>query len=232
MFDYSVFDKQDILEKVFYPRRDYSACPPNAFDLSVPVDDEVVVFVRLHIQGTNLPTILLFHGNGEVIHDYDDIAQKYNERGINLAVADYRGYGNSDGAPSFCHVCEDAQAILKAIRTESVSRNLSGDLYIMGRSLGSISALELAAHDSEGIHGVIIESGFSDIAKVMKYWGLSLSEVPSQLLERFNRSCTERVAAIAVPVLILHGDQDQVVLYKEAKDLYDNLGVRSESPRE
>ena len=52
--------------------------------------------------GEERPTILFFYGNGETAADYDNIAPIYNQVGLNFFVADYRGYGQSGGSPSFC----------------------------------------------------------------------------------------------------------------------------------
>ena len=46
------------------------------------------------------PSILFFHGNGEIVADYDDLGPLYNRMGINFLAADYRGYGRSTGRPT------------------------------------------------------------------------------------------------------------------------------------
>jgi pimeloyl-ACP methyl ester carboxylesterase len=62
------------------------------------------------------PTVLLFHGNGETVADYDLAAPPYARHGMNLAVVDYRGYGRSDGEPSLRAILEDAPSALSALR--------------------------------------------------------------------------------------------------------------------
>ena len=37
MIDYSPLDQSSILRFIFYPRKDFTPCPGNGFDLSVPV---------------------------------------------------------------------------------------------------------------------------------------------------------------------------------------------------
>ena len=141
MPDYSVLDIPPLLNIMFHPRKGYSPCPKNAFDLVVPVGDGVEIGARFHIKGEGRPSVLFFHGNGEVIYDYDDIAPLYNDMGLNLILADYRGYGTSGGAPSFTNACQDAKSILFSVKKELTKRSFSSGLWIMGRSLGSLSAL-------------------------------------------------------------------------------------------
>jgi pimeloyl-ACP methyl ester carboxylesterase len=122
------------------------------------------------------PWILFFHGNGEVVSDYDDIAPFYGRLGLNLTVADYRGYGASSGEPTFTNLVEDAHLIFSAVRKELSSKGFSENLWIMGRSLGSISALELGYHYGDQIQGLVIESGFASVTGLIRHLGLPPGE--------------------------------------------------------
>jgi len=93
----------------------------------------------------------------------------------------------------------------------------------MGRSLGSISALELAYHYQEEMKGLIIESGFPSVVRIMTHFGM-----PSQGmgLEKIDQECLERIKKIFLPTLIIHGEQDSLVPFKNAKDIYQHLGTQ------
>ena len=99
-----------------------------------------------------LPTLLLFHGNGEVVADYDDQAALFAAAGANLAVMDYPGYGNERGTPTLRAIITDALAVYER----------SAAQFVMGRSLGSACAAELYARVAP--RGFILESGFVDLA--------------------------------------------------------------------
>jgi len=222
MPDYSVIDQPPVLNLIFYPRKDFTSCPENAFDLNIPVDKGVSVSTRFYAGGINQPWILYFHGNGEVASDYDDIAPVYNELGINLVVADYRGYGASGGTPTFTNVCKDAKRVFTAVIEELSKRGFQQDLWIMGRSLGSISALELAYHYQDQIKGMIIESGFANVVRVMKH----LDHFPREVnLPQFDQECLDLVKNISLPALVIHGQDDIIVPVGEAIDLFEHLGT-------
>lgn len=222
MPDYSVIDLPPVLNLMFYPRQDFSPCPENAFDLAVPVDNDVSISIRFYPCGIDQPWILYFHGNGEVVSDYDDISPVYNDLGINLVVADYRGYGASGGTPSFTNACNDAKRVFTAVKKELDHRGFQQQIWIMGRSLGSLSALELAVQCPEQINGVIIESGFANVVRVMKHNDHFPKEVT---LSQFDQECLDMLKNIYLPVLILHGEEDYIVPFKEALDIYENLGT-------
>ena len=92
----------------------------------------------------------------------------------------------------------------------------------MGRSLGSISAIELAYRSKHDFRGLIIESGFVSILPVMKHLGLSL-QMDAEV-ERVLEEALAMVREIKLPALIIHGEDDTLVPLEEAKRFYDNLG--------
>jgi len=222
MIDYSSLDRSSAPRYIFYPRRDFTLCPGKAFDLSVPVGDQATILCRFYMGHYEWPWILFFHGNGEVASDYDEISPLYHQKKINLVVADYRGYGASSGTPTLTHLIQDCHAILEKVKAELLDRNLQGDLWVMGRSLGSISALELAHKHQERIKGLIIESGFPSVVRIITHLGIPAEGVD---LERIDHECLKMIEEISVPSLIIHGEEDTLVPVRNARDLYEHLGT-------
>ena len=223
MIDYSSLDQPFLLQFIFYPRKDFTPCPRNGFDLSVWVGNGASISCRFYMGHHEWPWILFFHGNGEVVSDYDEISPLYHQKKINLVVADYRGYGASTGVPTLTDLAQDAHTVFKEVREELSRRNLRKDLWVMGRSLGSISALELAYHHQEEIKGLIIESGFPSVVRIMFHLGIPTQGMG---LEKIDQGCLERIKKIFLPTLIIHGEQDSLVPLENAKDIYQHLGAR------
>jgi pimeloyl-ACP methyl ester carboxylesterase len=90
----------------------------------------------------------------------------------------------------------------------------------MGRSLGSISALELASRYADRLKGFIIESGFISVAGLIGHLGLPSPEDLSPL-EKYYRDLCEN---IGLPALIIHGEHDRLVPVRQGKDLFEMLG--------
>jgi len=219
---YAAIDNSLLLVYLFYPRHQHSRPPAGAFDLSVPVEKDVSIICRAYPGSAGSPWLLYFHGNGEVVSDYDGIARLYNDKGLNLLVADYRGYGASGGKPTFSAMVSDAKTIFDFVFN---NQELSGgegkvDWYIMGRSLGSISALELAYHFPEKIKGLIVESGFISVARLISHLGLPSPGDLSSLEEEYR----QLTAKIELPALIMHGENDRLVPLKQGRELYEALG--------
>jgi uncharacterized protein len=218
--DYTLIDRSSLLNYLFYPRRDFRKPPPGAFDLDVPVDPDVSISCRAFPGQPEDPWILFFHGNGEVAGDYDGIAPYYNRQGLSLLVADYRGYGASGGTPTFSALIRDARAILKAFLAELPARGFIPNLWVMGRSLGSISALELAYRYPKDLRGVIFESGFVSVVELVNHLGLPS---PGDL-SALERECRETARGISIPALVLHGEEDSLVPLSQGRALFEDLG--------
>ena len=222
--DYTALDKPELIRFVFYPRQWHTNLPKNATDYVVPVGSDVSITCRFYVKDAELPTILYFHGNGEVVADHDSLAPLYNERGINLFVADYRGYGASTGSPNFSSMVEDAHPIFDAFLGVLSDGGFTGRVFVMGRSLGSVSAIELASTYPNQISGLIIESGLASTDRLMTRLGFSRESLGIQDPGFPNLT---KIRTITMPTLIIHGERDSLIPFEEGRDLYDNAGAQS-----
>ena len=221
--DYSSLDQPHILMFVFYPRRDWSPPPPGTTDHSVPVAEDVSISCRFYPTSQSAPSILYFHGNGEVVSDYDQIATLYNEIGANFFVADYRGYGQSGGTPSFTNTVNDAHVIFEYFRNTLKDSGYNGPLFIMGRSLGCLSATELAASYPQDWKGLIIESGFASAGRLVGFLMPVFQSAPIEDLEKAN---LETIGSITIPALIIHGEYDEIIPHEQAEVFYETVGSK------
>ena len=164
--DLSFLDRPEILEVVFplvyspfYSLADLQFSQPDVPTYSIEVEEGVEINSGFWVSGKEYPSILYFHGNGETVAGHDWIAPFYNRKGINLFVAEYRGYGSSNGKPTIANMLGDAHTIFKGFTEIIRKEGFKQSLFLMGRSLGSMPAIELAFNYQDEIRGLIIESG-------------------------------------------------------------------------
>jgi len=219
--DFTPLDRPEILQFVFYPRNDWTPTPPGASDFQITVAPEVDISVRRYGAFPEFKDILYFHGNGEVACDYDYYAQEYIEIGANLLVADYRGYGRSGGIPTLSSTVGDSLKIFDSLYKGTLSYGPKP--IIMGRSLGSMSALTIASQRPDDLSGLIIESGFPAITRVLRHLGLSYTYSVSSGLEK---SCLDIVSSILSPTLVIHGSDDELIPFSEGQLLYQTLSSK------
>ncbi|MBN2462514.1 MAG: alpha/beta hydrolase [Dehalococcoidia bacterium] len=219
-------DKPEILQFIFYPRKDFfeTSAAANAITGAIPVDEAVSISYCFYFSDKKHPNMLFFHGNGEVASDYESIGSVYNQIGVNLFVADYRGYGRSGGKPTLSNMIKDAHPVFEGFKRVLEENKFSGKLFLMGRSLGSASAIELASHYQSQLSGLIIESGFANVFNLFGYLGFPLEalgiavpEMPSNL---------GLIGKISLPTLVMHGEYDQIVPVEEGKALYETIGAK------
>ena len=224
--DLSFLDRPEILGVIFYPRKSIyvKRSRPDAKNYFVEVENGVRIGCRFYLRGPDCASMLYFHGNGEIVDDYDWCAHLFNDIGINLFVADYRGYGFSNGEPTITNMVTDSPKIFKRFKEIVTESNFDDTLFVMGRSLGSIPAIEVVFHYQEDVKGLIIESG-SATNFLYFFEGLIPRNHPiwddkNKLLNR------AKVRSISKPTLIIHAEYDSLVPLEEGEELYNSSSAK------
>lgn len=225
-FGYARLDQPGVIRLLFHPRKEVdSKPPPGAIDYDIIVEEDVRIGSRFHMAGAGDPNILFFHGNGEIVGDYDSIGPMYNENGLNLLAVDYRGYGRSGGKPTVTSMMRDAHVIFKEVKHWLQDAEHTGPLLIMGRSLGSACALELAASYETDMSGLIIESGFAHTVPLLNCLGIDTQALGITEADGFKN--LEKITQFAKPTLIIHAQYDQFIPVTSAEALQSHCAARS-----
>lgn len=155
-------------------------------------------------------TILYSHGNAEDLFDLRYHLEQFRERGYGIIAYDYQGYGASGGKVGEGGCEEDI---------ERVYAHLTGKLgiaperiVIYGRSVGGGPSCYLASRRRAA--ALVLESPFTSAYRVMLPFTL-----PG---DRFRN--LELMSGIDMPVLIIHGDNDQVINVSHGRRLYAAAG--------
>ena len=226
MPDYSKLDRPYVLTHIFNLRHhDRTPLPKNSVDFDCTVEENVVLGCRLYAASEDAPTIIYFHGNAETVGDYDQIAAKYTQFGMNLLMTTYRGYGWSTGSPTVTTMLSDAHIIFEKALLWLKEKGYTGKICVMGRSLGSAAAIDLTVSQQSNIKALVIESGFGDTLPLTKTLGIATDGTDIQETDCF-RNC-EKIAEITIPTLILHGSADTMIPPKLAEKLQASSGARS-----
>lgn len=212
--DYGLFDRVEMAIPLFYPRPDRTPAPPGATDHAIEVAPGVSVAARHYAAAGARGTLLYFHGNGEVVGDHDGIAPLYRAVGLDLFVVDYRGYGGSGGRPSVAALVADAHPVAERFHALLDARGASRARFLMGRSLGSHPAVELAARRPEGFRGMILESTAAHLRRLLMRLAVPLDPGESEALLAAHEA---KIAGITMPVLMLHGERDTLIPLEQAR---------------
>lgn len=160
-------------------------------------------------------TVIHFHGNAQNMSAHWQFVDWLPQRGYNLFVFDYRGYGASEGTPEPKGVFEDSRAALDYVRSRPDVD--AAKLLVFGQSLGGTNAIAaVGSGNRAGVRAIAIESTFfsySSIASEKVIGAGSLAD-DTYSAERF-------VAKLApTPLLLLHGSADAVIPYSHSERLF------------
>jgi uncharacterized protein len=187
----------------------YSPAVLSAEEHWIPVGSEGE---RLHAWWIASPqaefTLLFFHGARVNLSGSIYRLRAFRDAGFNVLAFDYRGFGQSSARlPSEQSVYEDAQAAISWLdaRVPDPRRRI---LY--GHSLGGPIAAEAALRGS-GAAALVLESTFTSVSEMTHLSGLVTQRL--DLLDKLQR--------LKLPVLIVHGAEDDLVPPEMAQRLYD-----------
>ena len=223
---YSMLDRPEVLMLLFHPRPELTgfADKSSGLDILIPVENDVQIGARFHLKNKAAANIIFFHGNGEIVADYDDLGHLYNDRlSINFLPVDYRGYGRSTGVPTVTAMMRDCYTIFDYITKWLDENSYTGPLIVMGRSLGSASALELSANFKDRIDALIIESGFAYTAPLLRLLGIDIETLGFK--QEDNIQNIKNIRSFDKPTLVIHAQFDNIIPFSDGQALYDACGA-------
>ena len=219
--DYATLDRPEILMYLFHPRQEWGGSQgrTSAVDMLIPVAKDVEIGASFHMATSSAPNILFFHGNGEIASDYDDLGPFYNRMDINFLPVDYRGYGRSTGKPTVTDMMKDCHVVYEFVKRWLKDNGYSGPFIVMGRSLGSASVIELAAHYQSEIDGLIVESGFAYAEPLLRLLGIDTRALGFREEAGFRN--VDKIRAYERPTLIIHAQYDHIIPFSDGQALYE-----------
>lgn len=148
--------------------------------------------------------VLYLGGNGEDLYAAVGSAAQLAAHGAEAIAAEYPGYGASAGAPSVASVLAAAQAA--AARARRRAQALGVPLVVVGSSLGSFGAMQVAA---DGTADRLVlrapPTSLVDAGAAAFPW------LPVRMLLRHQFDNMGLAPRVRCPTLILHGDRDRIV---------------------
>jgi fermentation-respiration switch protein FrsA (DUF1100 family) len=148
--------------------------------------------------------MLYFPGNGDFLAGRIRRFKAMTSDGAGLVVLSYRGYAGSSGQPSEPGLLRDAAAAYAF----TSARYAADRIVVWGFSLGTGVAVVLAAEQKIG--KMILEAPYTSTVDIAGALPL-LRFVPVRLLMRDQFRSDQRIARVAAPLLVMHGDRDQVI---------------------
>jgi fermentation-respiration switch protein FrsA (DUF1100 family) len=168
------------------------------------------------------PVVLFLHGNaGNLANRASLLGDFVRGTGARTLMVDYSGFGGNEGSPTEREVGIDGRAAFDHLVAAGVP---AGRIVIYGESIGGAVAADVAA-DRE-CAGVVLQSTFSSASSMALrlYPWLPLAA----LYTRGVFPTARRLERIKAPLLVVHGDRDEIIPFAEGERLHRIAGARSE----
>ena len=165
-----------------------------------------------YLPGTGDAAVLVLPGNGGDRSMRAPLAAGLHRMGLSVLLVDYRGYGGNPGKPTEEGLAIDARAAHDWLTAQpEVDR-----VVYFGESLGAAVAVGLAIERPPA--ALILRSPFTslpDVAGEHYPW----LPVGTLLMDRYPS--LRRIPALQAPLLVIAGDEDDIVPWSLSRRLYE-----------
>ena len=181
-------------------------------------------------EGSARGTVYFLHGNAQNISSHLMNVAWLPEKGYNVFLIDYRGYGRSTGAPDIEGTLHDSETGLRWLMTQPKTRE--GPVFLLGQSLGGALGIALASEwvqrqEQPPLDGVILDgtfSGFRGIAreKLGNFWLTWPFQIPLSWTITDEYEGVDHIGRISpVPLMVIHSQRDGIIPFHHGQALYD-----------
>lgn len=158
-------------------------------------------------------TLIFFHGNAGSLENRIHKLNHFQDMDINFLIIAWRGFSGNNGKPSERGLYIDGKSSIEWLIEKGVDEK---NLILYGESLGTGVATHLAQNKSYA--GVILETPFTSMSDAAKKF---YPYIPVKLLLKDKFENYKKIKNINSPILIMHGEVDQIVPFKMGKKIYE-----------
>ncbi len=158
--------------------------------------------------------IFYLHGNIGSLDSWGEVPKNYINLGYDIFIYDYRSYGKSEGQIKSQQQLFDDNQILYNEMKKIYSEN---SITILGHSLGSGMAAKLASENQP--KSLILITPYYSMSNMVK----SLYPYLPVFLLKYKLETYKFLKKCKMPVIIFHGDKDDLVPYDHSVRLMDVL---------
>ena len=162
---------------------------------------------------TKYKTLVIFHGNAGHLSNRIYKLNELYKLDINILLISWRGFSDNKGSPTEQNLYKDAEAAIKWLNEKNINNN---QIILYGESLGSGVAVELGKKNN--FNSIILESPFTSIENSAKIY---YPYLPVRLLLKDRFDSIGKIKKINTPILIMHGEKDDVVPISMGKELFE-----------
>jgi len=158
-------------------------------------------------------TIVYFHGNAGKLENRIHKLNHFKDMNVNFLIIAWRGFSGNKGKPSEEGLYTDGRSAINWLKEKGLKEE---DIIIYGESLGTGIATEIT--QNKKFAGLILETPFTSMIEAAKNF---YPYIPVGLILKDKYENNEKIKNINVPVLVMHGEADQIVPFWMGKKIFN-----------
>ena len=182
--------------------------------VKIPTSDNIELLGWYHEKNLiNYKTLIYFHGNAGSLENRIHKLNHFQDMNINFLIIAWRGFSGNKGKPTEQGLYEDGKSAINWLVKKGIDEK---NLILYGESLGTGVATYLA--QNKNYAGVILETPFTSMVDAAKKF---YPYIPVSLLLKDKFENYKKIKNINSPILIMHGEVDQLVPFSMGKKIYE-----------
>ena len=161
----------------------------------------------------NYKTLVFFHGNAGSLENRIHKLNHFQDMDINFLIIAWRGFSGNNGKPSEEGLYEDGRSTIDWLIKNGIRKE---DIILYGESLGTGVATYLA--QNKNFAGIILETPFTSMVDAAKKF---YPYIPVNLILKDKFENSKKIKNINIPILIMHGEADQIVPFSMGKKIFE-----------
>jgi uncharacterized protein len=183
-------------------------------EVQIKTSDNINLLGWFHKKDLNkFKTIVYFHGNAGKLENRIHKLNHFKDIDINFLIISWRGFSGNSGKPTEQGLYKDGKSAIDWLKKMGLAEK---DIILYGESLGTGIATQIA--QNKKFAGLILETPFTSMVDAAKN---AYPYIPVGLLLKDRYENDKKIKNINIPVLIMHGEKDQIVPFKMGKKIYE-----------
>ena len=186
----------------------------NIEKVSIQTTDNINLLGWFHAKNLkSYKTIIYFHGNAGKLENRIHKLNHFKDIKVNFLIIAWRGFSGNEGKPSEEGLYEDGNSSIRWLKNLGLTEK---DIIIYGESLGTGIATEIS--QNKNFAGLILETPFTSMIDAAKNF---YPYIPVDLILKDKYKNNVKIKNINVPLLVMHGEEDQIVPFWMGKKIYE-----------
>ena len=183
-------------------------------EVQIETSDNINLIGWFHKKDLNrFKTVVYFHGNAGKLENRIHKLNHFKDIDVNFLIISWRGFSGNSGKPTEKGLYEDGKSTIDWLKNIGLSDK---DIVIYGESLGTGIATHIA--QNRKFAGLVLETPFTSMVDAAKN---VYPYIPVGILLKDRYENEKKIKHINIPILVMHGEADQIVPFKMGKKIYE-----------